>query len=383
LKIARVEAVTTTFPHEREPLSYCFVRMEADDGTVGWGEACDSFGCSYAGVVGACIEQALAPLLVGEDPRDVEPLYAKMRGWTRRRLGDQWVVMHAISGAELACWDIAGRAAGAPVVDLLGRVRDRVPVYASSVFLEEGPPDWHVALLRPCLDAGVTAVKLRLGTGWRSDLETLAAIRGLLGDGIDVMVDGNECFTLPTVLEIVGRLADLGVWWFEEPLLQHHRRGIEELVRRSPVPVAYGEHLFGLHDAQDCLERGQALVLQPDAAVVGGLAESRRIALFAEHFGVRVVPHCAAGPVALAANVHLAASVPSISLLEYPYPLAEFWSHAARSPEWGPGALVDGCLPVPAGPGLGVDVDEEALRRHPHVPPPSRAGLPIRFVGDR
>ena len=385
MRVERVEAVPITFLHGREPLAYCFVRLTADDGTVGWGEACDSFGCTWAGVVGHCIEEALAPLLVGEDPRQPELAAAKLRAWTRRRLGDHGVALHAISAVELACWDLAGRAAGASTVDLpgVGRVRDAVPVYASSVFLEEGSPEWHVDLLRPCLDRGVTAVKLRMGPEWEADVATLAGVRDLVGDGVALMVDGNECFTVPTALAIAGRLADLDVRWFEEPVPQHHRAAIEEVVGRSPVPIAYGEHLFGVHDFTDCLARRQADVLQPDAALSGGFAECRRIAALAAPHGVRVVPHCAAGPVALAANLQLAASVPSIGLLEYPYPLAEMWAVTAPTAALGPDALRDGCLAVLPGPGFGVDLDADALAERPYAAPGPRAGLPTRFQGDR
>jgi L-alanine-DL-glutamate epimerase-like enolase superfamily enzyme len=222
-----------------------------------------------------------------------------------------------------------------------------------------------------------------MGPEWEADLATLEGVRDLLPDSVALMIDGNECFTVPTALIVADRLADLGVQWFEEPVPQHHRAAIEEVVQRSAVPIAYGEHLFGVHDFTDCLARRQADVLQPDAALAGGFAECRRIAALAAPYGVRVVPHCAAGPVALAANLQLAASVPAIRLLEYPYPLAEMWAATAPGAALGPDALRDGCLPVLPGPGLGVDLDARALAERPYVAPPSRAGLPSRFQGDR
>jgi D-galactarolactone cycloisomerase len=384
MRITGVVPLPTTFLHTREPLSYCFVRIDTDAGTRGYGEACDSFGCTYAGVVAAAIRDALEPLLVGEDPSTVEFLVAKLRAWTRRRLGDQWVAMHAISAVEIALWDLAAKARDLPLGDLLGRVRDRVPVYASSVFLEEGDANWHRQVLEPLLARGVRAVKLRLGLDYQSDLATLTVLRSLLDDGIELMVDGNENYTLPTALAIAARLGDLGVAWFEEPLPQHHRGAIAELSRRSPVPIAYGEHLFGLHDFAHCLERGEASIVQPDAATAGGMGEARNIARLAHQHGARVVPHCAAGPVALAANLHVAASVPSIHLLEYPFPLRDAWDAFAAGAQLGPEALENGELPVPHGVGLGVElVDEEVLARHPYVPPGPKRGLPARSLGDR
>lgn len=373
-------------------MSFFFVRIDAagDDGeqVSGWGEACDSYGCSYASVLATIVDDVLAPLLVGQPLDAVEPLADRMRLFTRRRLGDSWSAVHARSAVELALWDVAGRAAGRSVASMVGQVRDRVEVYASSVFLEEGPPQFHADLLAPLLARGVTRVKVRVGPEWRADLSTLAELRGLLGPDIELMVDGSEIFTLPTARTVGEALHALDVRWFEEPLPQGARAGIESLVRTSPVPIAYGEHLFGADEAIDAMRREQLHVLQPDASTAGGLAEARRMAQAAVPFGVRVVPHVCAGPVSLAANLALAATVPAIRLIEYPPSLALSWATFAPTDPFGPDHLVDGCLTVPATPGLGVTVDEPAVIAHPYRPPGARVagtvgGLPDRFVGDR
>jgi D-galactarolactone cycloisomerase len=383
MKITAVTPVCVTFPFAREPLSFCFVRVDTDDGLVGWGEACDSYGCTFANVVGTAITDALAPLVVGEELDAVEPLADRMRAWTRRRLGDQWVGVQARSAVEIALWDLVGQAQGRPVAQLLGQVRDRVTIYASSVFLEEGDAGWHHDLLSPLLERGVRMVKVRIGPEWRRDLRTLTDLRGRLDDGVELMIDGSEIFTLPTALAVADALADLGITWFEEPLPQAQRAGIEELARRSPVPIAYGEHLYGRDDALDALRRGQMSVLQPDAATCGGIAEARHIAALATSYGARVVPHVAAGPLALAAGVHLAASVPHIRALEYPYPLAEAWTSLGVGADLSPAAIVDGALLVPTTPGLWVALDDAAAAGHPYRAPGPRVGLPDRFNGDR
>ena len=137
--------------------------------------------------------------------------------------------------------------------------------------------------------------------------------------------------------------------WFEEPLPQGDRAGIEALAAASPVPIAYGEHLFGADDAIDAMRRGQLHVLQPDASTCGGLTEARRMAAAAAAFGVRVVPHVCAGPISLAANLHLAATVPAIRLIEYPPQLAAAWSTFGAGRDLGPTTIVDGTLAVPTG----------------------------------
>jgi D-galactarolactone cycloisomerase len=375
-------------------MSFCFVRIDTDEGLSGYGEVCDSYGCSYAAVVAAVVTDAFAPLLVGDEPGPVELAAQRLRAWTRRRLGDQGVACQARSAVEIALWDLAGRDAGRSVSELLGRARGRVAVYASCAFLDEGPAAWHAEQLEPLLARGVRMAKLRIGPDWTTDLGTLRELRSQLDASIELMVDGSEIFTLPTALRIADQLADLGVAWFEEPLPQCERAGIEELVRRSPVPIAYGEHLFGLDDALDSLRRNQLSVLQPDASTCGGIGEARRIAHLATSFGVRVVPHICAGPVSLAANLHLAASVPTIRAIEYPPSLLGAWAALGTGADLGLPAITDGALAVPDGPGLGVGLDEDVARANPYRAPQhlagvragtvnTRLGFPDRFTGDR
>ena len=382
MRIASAEAVGFTFDHDREPLSYCLMRVTTDDGIVGWGEACDSFGMTYASVVEAAVADAFAPLLVGEELDSIDRLMHKLRSWTRRRLGHTWVAAQALSGLELALQDALGKARSEPVAVMLGGSLDPVPVYASSVFLEEGDPDWHLELLDPLLRAGVRAVKKRIGVDFQSDLETLAGLRERLDPPVALMIDGNENFTVDTALVVAGRLADLGIEWFEEPVLQESPPAMDAVAARSPVPIACGEHLFGLADFEEAIRRNWARILQPDASTCGGLAEGMRIAAAGERAGLRVVPHTASGPVALAANLHLAAASPSISLLEYPYPLAECWATIAPGCPLMPDRVVNGALVPPDAPGLGVEIDYEAVKSRPYRAPAPGRGPSTRSAGN-
>ena len=396
MRITSVTPIPVTLPTEREPMSFLFVRVETDNGLVGWGEACDSYGCSFAGVLATAVTDAFAPLLVGQDIDSVELHAQRLRAWTRRRLGDDGVAGPARSAIEVALWDVVAQSAGRSVSHLLGRVRDRVAVYASGGFLEEGDVGWHLEQLEPLLSRGVTMVKLRVGPSWASDIATLAAVREALDPTIEMMIDGSEIFTLPTALEVAARLHDLGVRWFEEPIPQPERAAIERLVKRSPVPIAYGEHLYCFDDALDALRRHQLSVLQPDATTCGGITEARRIAQLGASFGARVVPHVCAGPIALAANLHVAASVATIRAIEYPPSLLGAWRSLGRGALVGVEAIVDGMLPVPAGPGLGVELAEDTAAAHGYHPPRRLAGVrdtqlstvssplfPDRFAGDR
>ena len=381
VKITAVEAIPFTFWHDREPLSYCLVRVATDADLTGWGEACDSFGCTYAGVIETTVAQAFAPLLIEEELDDPARLIYKLRSWTRRRLGHQWVAMHALSGIELALWDAVGKSRGESIAALLGSDAKPMPIYASSVFLEEGPPNWHIETLAPLIQAGVKAAKLRIGVDWQADLETLAAVREQLDPSVALMIDGNENFTLETALTVADRLSELGIEWFEEPIPQESPEAIAALCAQSPVPIAYGEHMFGVTEFKTASNTYGISVLQPDVATCGGISEAMLIAGLANAAGLRLAPHTASGPIALAANLHFGAAA-GASVVEYPFPLAECWAEIAPTCPLTPDAVTDGHLSLPPGPGLGVEIDLDAVRDRPYQPPAPRPGPSTRFMGN-
>ena len=289
---------------------------------------------------------------------------------------------------RIALWDLLGKSLGRSVSSLIGRSKERVEVYASHTFLEEGDAAWHLDQLAPLLDRGVRMVKVRIGPEWRPELRVLEAIRAGLSDDVELMVDGSEIFTVPTAIEVAAALGDLGVRWFEEPVPQHESRGLEGLARRSPVPIAYGEHLFGVEGALDALEAAAVWTCcsptRPRAAASGRLEPWPGSAPPTEPGSCSTTR---AGPVSLAANLHVAATVHGVRAVEYSHVLAEGWSVGTGAP-LGVDAIVGGSLGVPDGPGLGVGLDETIAARYPYALEPtrvagSRGGLPDRFVGDR
>ena len=387
MKITAVTPIPVTLKSAREPMSLSFVRIETDNGLVGYGEACDSYGATYAGVIGEIINQAFAPMLTGSELVTVEPVVERLRLSTRRRLGDKGVAGQALSSIEIALWDLVARAAGRSVSAELGQVRDRVNVYASSTFLDEGPAQFHADLLAPLLERGVRQAKVRVGPNWQQDLRTLTELRGLLPDDLELMIDGSDTFTLATAVQIAERLGGLGVRWFEEPIPQANRAAIAALSAKSAVPIAYGEHLYGREDALAAFENDGISVVQPDASTTG-LIESRAMAGIATYYGARVVPHFCAGPVALAANLALAASVRTISVIEYPFFLEPAWTALGAAEQFGIQAIEDGSLAVPSGPGLGFSLANDVAATHPYQLPGARVvgtvgGVLDRFAGDR
>lgn len=387
MRIESLEPLLASLPSARGTMSFFFLRISTDTGQVGYGEACDSYGCSYPRVLQTIIEDAYAPWLIGESVDTVQPLIERLRFATRRRLGDAWAAVQARSAVEIALWDVLARSRSVSVPQLLGAQGRQVPIYASGTFLEEGDPQWHVDQLAPLLERGVRLVKLRLGPTWRGELEMLRTIRGLLDDDIEIAIDGSETFSLPTAKRICSQLAELDIAWFEEPLMESAAAGIGKLTRSSAVPIAYGEHLYGRADAIGAMSRGELDIIQPDAATIGGIEDARQVALAAEHFGVQALPHNCAGPIALMANAAVAASVRSVRALEYGVNNARAWSlfsGGAISPE----LISDGFLTLPEGPGFGLELDEATVRTFPYTLPGAtvagtRGGTADRFAGDR
>jgi L-alanine-DL-glutamate epimerase-like enolase superfamily enzyme len=377
-KIESVEVVPTTMPDMfGEPMHLCLVRVEAE-GVVGWGEICDSYCCTFPEVYVPLVDHVYAPLVLGSDLVSVDALTRKLRMWARRRIGDAGLAIQALSGLELALWDLHGKLAGQSVSQLIGQTRDRIPVYASGKFLDE-PIDMHVRILGPAFDRGVEVAKVRTSLDPDADLTVLRDLQREL-PAFMFMVDGNENFSVTTALRLAAGLADRGVMFFEEPVPQLYRRAVASVVSRSPLPIAYGEHLFGAAEFGDALADGWPHIVQPDPSIVGGLSECLQVAAVAEAYGVPVMPHAAAGPLAMAAGLHVAAVRQNVQLLEHAFTLEPLWE-ALVGPQLSCSAIVDGALAVPSGPGLGVEIDEEALRAHPYQPKTYDMSMPRRSIG--
>jgi D-galactarolactone cycloisomerase len=349
------------------------IEVRTDDGLVGWGES-GSGTLSRAGAV--FVEDVLAPLAIGMDPFDLDALGQKVAatldraGWT----GD--FAVQAWSGLEVALWDIMGKAVGRPVSQLLGgRVRDRVMAYATGLYYLPTAPDPSAARqeeARGYVERGYHAMKMKVGgLTPGDDLKEVEGIRRAIGDEILLMADANGAYDSRTAIQVGEELQEQDVAWFEEPVRRGDLAGYLEVKRALRIPITGGEHLGSLDAFREYVARRAVDVLQPDVANCGGLSGARRIAALAQAFHVRVFPHVWGTPVAVAAGLHLAATLPSTPPTTTPTPLAqeplfEFDStpHPIRD------AMLtdalrpkDGWLAVPDGPGLGVQVDPDVLAR--------------------
>ena len=353
-----------------------FVRTETDDGIVGWGEAF-SVGPDLA--VAATIDH-LKDWIVGDDPRDIERLWATMYQGLRFPPGS--VGLAAISGIEHTLWDISAKALALPVYRLLGgRVRDRVRVYQGC----SGPTPEKAAEKATALveQYGYTALKMSPFPPdehlkpWNQVLREgprhMAAVREAVGDDVDIGLDAHaKVFEPMRALELARAVEPYNPFFFEEPIRPEGIREMAWLRRKSPIPIATGEALYAKFQFNDLLRQQAADIIQPDVCVCGGLMEMKKIAAIAEGHDVVVAPHNPMGPLAGAINLHFAASTTNFLVLEYRAHDEGLWRELVKDP-WAP---VDGHLEIPDAPGWGLEIDEDALTRYPAVT--WRRGNPIR-----
>jgi len=297
-------------------------------------------------------------LLNGQDPLDVEALWQRLYYHTNR-YGRRGAVIHAISGADLALWDLCGKAAGKPLYALLGDGR-RASIRAYASYLFGSTPKETGELASQAVDQGLTAMKFGWGPFGRNiaqDLAHVEAARRSAGSPRDLMVDAGQAFSLDAALERARLLQQFEIDWLEEPLSQDDLRGYAELCAASPVPVAAGEGEVTRWGFEELIRCGLQ-VLQPDVAICGGLTVAKQVSGLARDAQRRCVPHCFSTGINLAASFHwMAACGPENALVEYCLRPSPLMRKLVRNLP----PLVDGYVPVPQGPGLGIELDERIV----------------------
>lgn len=344
--------------HAPDQRFHVFVELRTDSGLSGWGAAYSERGQ----VLGALAW--LRRFVIGEDPLEVERVTEKLHAVTFW-VGRGGAMTHAISAINLALWDLAGRALGQPVSVLLGgRHHQRIPAYGSVLFT---PVETLVDRIEAMRTRGFRAIKL----GWSpfgqqslsQDEALVRTARRTAGDEALLMIDagGSTPFwplRVKDALERARMLANYSVHWFEEPLAPDDVEGYARLADQSPVKIAHGEVLTGRRAFAPYFSRRAMDIVQPDSCKVGGLSEMRRIAWAAEAHGIELVPHGWNTAVGVAADLHIGATLPSHPLVEFNVGnrLVEELCHPAFTLD------ADGCIRVPEGPGLGIEIDVERLR---------------------
>lgn len=361
MKITRIEALVAGIEHRNQ----VFVRTHTDEGIHGVGEAYN-VGPDLATVSWV---DYFAEQLVGRDPTRIEQLWALAYQGARFPIGSSG--MAALSGIEHSLWDITGKALDLPVYKLLGgRVRDRVPVYHGVHADDPGLLAEHA--LEKIEAIGIGAVKTNpLATTWRQGTwndairtarTRIAALRAAVGPDVDIGLDAHAAvWELPKALDLADSLAEYSPMFMEEPLRMENRHAMGELRKKMPFALATGECLYTKFEFEDLVRAQAADILQPDICICGGMMEMRKIAALAEGHDLVVAPHNPLGPLATVINVHFAAATSNFLILEY------------REPDSIERALVtetlkpkDGYVAIPDRPGWGIDIVEQAVKKHPY-----------------
>jgi galactonate dehydratase len=347
--------------------NWLFVRVDTDEGIHGVGEGTVN---GFAATVETAIHE-LRDAYIGLEPSQVDLLFQRM---VRDVYSDGGQIhMAALAAIEVACWDIAGKAAGRPAHDLLGgRIRDKVPVYANGWYRTDRTPEAFAERAADVVGRGYRALKFDpFGAAYRvmdrreEDLSIaiVAAVRDAVGPAVDLMIEAHNRFSAATALRVADRLVEFRPAWLEEPVHHQQLGAMIEVARRSPVPVATGESYTSLGQFADLLSHDAVHILQPEPLSLGGLWRTRQVAAMADaHYAV-VAPHNAQGPVCGAISRTLGACIPNFYVQES---FDEFNADWTRDIVDRPALPVDGFVDVIDEPGLGIDLDWERLAGHPY-----------------
>jgi len=341
----------------------CIVEIVTDSGIEGWGE------CIGPADLNAAIVRAYAAFLVGQDPLNTEGLWQLLYEKFRDQ-GQKGLAVTALSGVDVALWDIKGKHFKAPVAQLMGGpLRADVEAYATGTYrLDEGDPHRYIVEeVEGYRAEGFQGVKLKIGFDVDDDVALIRAVRKAIGPACKLMLDANHGYDTIEAIRLGERAADQDITWFEEPVIPEDLRAYCEVRARQPIPVAGGECEFTRYGFREILTRGAIDILQPDTCAAGGLSECKKIADMAAVFGVRYIPHVWGTAIGLAAALQLIAVLPATPLRHTPRePLLEFdrSEHPFRQAVIkSPIEHKNGRVKIPTGPGLGIEIDRAALKR--------------------
>jgi D-galactarolactone cycloisomerase len=338
----------------RNSRSATLVQIETDQGIAGLGS------CSGNGeLIEVIVGKVLKPLLVGMDPTQIEEIWDKVyvRGG-HKEFGTRGIGVVALSGIDIALWDILGKVRGVPIYQLLGgKCRDRVPVYATALYPEE--PSKVAKRARAFVEQGFHGVKIKVGFDLDQDIGIVRAVRQELGKDFRVMTDANQGYSIDIGLKAAEAFSQCGVFWLEEPLFAEDIEGHVQLREKGKVSIAVGENLHTYYAFENFVVRGAVDFLQPDVARAGGITEIRKITALAGRHNVAVSFHTWGDAVALAASLHLSAALKECGVMELDYTYNPLRAELLKDPV----EVKDGFMTPPDRPGLGVELDPAALER--------------------
>ena len=345
------------------------VEVLTDEGITGLGEVRM---LNHTDALLGYLQEAVPNHVLGADPFEIESLVLRMTRHDYARPGE--IAMSALAIIEIACWDIQGKALGLPVYKLLGgAVRDKIKAYANGWYQVERTPEQFHAAAKRVLERGYRALKLDpFGAGMfelgaeetARSLALVEAVRDAVGPDVEILLEMHGRFSASTAIRLAGALAKYRPEWLEEPVPPENLKALAKVREHTDIPIATGERLHTRFDYRELFELQAADILQTDITHSGGLLEAKKLAGTAETHYMLMAPHNVGGPISTAANLHLAASTVNFKIQEHFNDFADSYVK-----ECAPGLpeVKDGYFPLPNGPGLGVELNREALAKYPRA----------------
>ena len=351
-------------------VGWVLVKVETDEGITGIGEAYHG-----AGVHQIAVDPRLTNALIGKDPRNVDRLFRDMMSSMSASGYYQGAVMSAISGIESALWDITGQALGVPIWQLLGgRFRDRIRIYNDCHAGEEETPESYAKTAVEVEARGFTAIKFDIDPlpSRRDDynraisnddvghyVDVVTAVREALDPNTDLAIDAHWFYAPVDILKVAHAFEDLDLLWLEDPIPPENVEAMARVTHSTTTPICTGENFYSRYGFRELVEKQAADIISPDLAKAGGLLEGRRIADLADMYYIPVAPHNIGSPIETVATCHVMAAVPNFLVLEFHHLDLPIWDDLVD----GPPLIQDGYIDVPDGPGLGIKLNEDTVRR--------------------
>jgi galactonate dehydratase len=357
------------------------VQLLTDQGVTGVGDAAVAYGTGAASAA-AMIKELVQQLLLGKDPFAIEAIWSSMYDHTFWAKGGGTIIFAAISAIEQALWDIKGKCLGVPVYELLGgKMRDHVRVYANGWSFRCVQPEDYAREAERVVKDGYTALKFYPLAVPQGDAEghlehvalrsidraaedralaSVKAVRDSIGPKIDLMLDVSAELTTDAIIRLGRKFEEWGIAFLEEPVDPSDVEALKKVSEHVNIPIATGERLYTRYGFRRIMEMHAADILQPDVGNTGGIMETKKIAAMAETYNMRIQPHNCSSPVCTAASLQLDAAIANFYIQElYPYRIPEHFAIVDRAPELD---VRNSYLPIPARPGLGIELVEERVR---------------------
>jgi L-alanine-DL-glutamate epimerase-like enolase superfamily enzyme len=352
---------------------WILVRVDTDEGLVGLGEA--YWG---PGVRAILADPRFKSILIGEDPTNVDRCWLTLKKRLAGAGSSFGTLVTAMSGVELALWDLAGKAAGLPIYRLMGgKLRDRIRIYQDCGAEDWGWHDDIGAVARRAVADGYTAIKFDVDIPTTYELdpwnrcltnreiahitEQVGLAREAIGDDVDLLIDCHWKYNVSDAIRLARALEPFKLLWLEDPVPPENVAAHRLVTQASATPICTGENLYLKHGFRELISTHACDVVAPDVPKMGGLSEAKRVADLADLYDMAVGPHNVSSPIGTLAACHMLATVPNVLVLEFHCCHVPWWSDLVQGPQ---PVINDGYITVPDGPGLGVELNEDVARAH-------------------